>query len=167
MKNNSKFILLVSLLVLSSTLFAIDVRNMTFTPLHNMILPKVDKSILPNGITLYLCEDHTLPVVNVRGIVRTGDVFDPADKLGLAAMTGDLIQSGGAGKYSAKDLDQLLDERGRELYLESWRKQDLIRFGKYLVAWQEKAASDPKFLYFPIPNGQLAANPNLTQNPGF
>jgi len=64
-------------------------------------------------------------------------------------------------------LDNLLDERAREMYLESWRKQDLIRFGKFLVPWQEKAASDPKYLFFPIPNGQLAANPNLVQNPGF
>ena len=67
----------------------------------------------------------------------------------------------------AVTLDNLLDERGREMYLESWRRQDLIRFGKFLNAWQEKAASDPKYLYFPIPNGQVAANPNLTQNPGY
>lgn len=71
-----------------------------------------------------------------------------------------------ASSLASVSLDQLLDERGRELYLESWRKQDLIRFGKYLQAWQEKAASDPKYLFFPIPNGQLAANPNLVQNPG-
>jgi hypothetical protein len=75
--------------------------------------------------------------------------------------------SRGASALASVSLDNLLDERGREMYLESWRKQDLIRFGKYLLPWQEKAASDPKFLYFPIPNGQLAANPNLTQNPGF
>jgi starch-binding outer membrane protein, SusD/RagB family len=74
--------------------------------------------------------------------------------------------SRGASSLASVTLDQLLDERARELYLESWRKQDLIRFGKYLLAWQEKAASDPKYLLFPIPNGQLAANPNLTQNPG-
>lgn len=72
-----------------------------------------------------------------------------------------------ASVLASVTLDQLIDERGRELYLESWRKQDLIRFGKFLLPWQEKAASDPKYLYFPIPNGQLAANPNLTQNPGF
>ena len=65
-------------------------------------------------------------------------------------------------------LDQLLDERGRELYLESWRRQDLIRFGKFLQPMQEKPqASDPKYLLFPIPNQQLAINPNLTQNPGY
>jgi starch-binding outer membrane protein, SusD/RagB family len=75
--------------------------------------------------------------------------------------------SRGASALGSVTLDQLLDERARELYLESWRKQDLIRFGKFLLPWQEKAASDPKYLYFPLPNGQLAANPNLTQNPGF
>ena len=72
-----------------------------------------------------------------------------------------------ASALASVSLDQLLDERGREMYLESWRRQDLIRFGKFLLPWQEKAASDPKYLYFPIPTGQVAANPNLTQNPGY
>lgn len=73
----------------------------------------------------------------------------------------------GATALGTLTLDNLLDERGRELYLESWRRQDLIRFGKFLNAWQEKPQSDPKYLLFPIPNGQLAANPNLVQNPGY
>jgi len=65
-------------------------------------------------------------------------------------------------------LDNLLDERGRELYMEGWRRQDLIRFGKFLTPHQLKTTtSDPKFLLFPIPNQQLAANPNLVQNPGY
>ena len=61
----------------------------------------------------------------------------------------------------------LLDERGRELYWEGWRRQDLVRFGKYLDLWQEKTADDPRNLLFPIPANQLAVNPNLTQNPGY
>ena len=73
-----------------------------------------------------------------------------------------------ASLLASVTLDQLIDERGRELYLESWRRQDLIRFGKLLSSRQEKAyESDPKYLVFPIPNGQLAANPNLVQNPGY
>ncbi len=64
-------------------------------------------------------------------------------------------------------LDQLLDERGRELYWEGWRRQDLIRFGKFLNAWQEKPASTQERLLFPIPNEQLSVNPNLKQNPGY
>ncbi len=65
------------------------------------------------------------------------------------------------------DLNSMLDERGREMYWEGYRRQDLIRFGKFLQAWQEKAASDPRNLLFPIPNSQLAVNANLEQNPGY
>jgi hypothetical protein len=63
--------------------------------------------------------------------------------------------------------DQLLDERGREFYWEGFRRQDLVRFGKFLQPWQEKPEDDPKNLLFPIPNQQLAANANLKQNPGY
>jgi starch-binding outer membrane protein, SusD/RagB family len=73
----------------------------------------------------------------------------------------------GAAALGSVTLDQLLDERGREFYWEGWRRQDLIRFGKFLNAWQEKPASDAKRLLFPIPARSLAANPNLTQNPGY
>lgn len=74
----------------------------------------------------------------------------------------------GATTLGSLTLDNLLDERGREMYTESWRRQDLIRFGKFLQPRQQKPeASDPKYLLFPIPNGQLAANPNLEQNPGY
>ena len=74
----------------------------------------------------------------------------------------------GATPLAVVDLNALLDERGRELYWESWRRQDLIRFGKYLLAWQEKPAdAGTKNLLFPIPSSQLAVNPNLTQNPGY
>ena len=76
--------------------------------------------------------------------------------------------SRGASALSAIDLNILLDERGRELWLECWRRQDLIRFGKFLGEYQEKEyISDPKYLLFPIPNQQLAVNEYLIQNPGY
>jgi hypothetical protein len=74
----------------------------------------------------------------------------------------------GASALASVTLDNLIDERGRELYTESWRRQDLIRFGKFLQPFQEKPqTSDPKYLLFAIPNQQLAVNPNLTPNPGY
>ena len=74
----------------------------------------------------------------------------------------------GATALASVDLNALLDERGRELYWESSRRSDLIRFGKYLLAWQEKSAdAGTKNLLFPIPSSQLAVNPNLSQNPGY
>jgi starch-binding outer membrane protein, SusD/RagB family len=62
----------------------------------------------------------------------------------------------------------MLDERGRELYWEGWRRNDQIRFGTFLNANQYKPSVSPdKCLLFPIPNNDLAANPNLVQNPGY
>ncbi|MGE8290832.1 MAG: RagB/SusD family nutrient uptake outer membrane protein [Sphingobacterium sp.] len=74
----------------------------------------------------------------------------------------------GVTNFTSLTLENLLDERARELYWEGWRRQDLIRFGKFLLAWQEKPAdADPKTLLYPLPNQQLAVNPNLKQNPGY
>ncbi len=75
--------------------------------------------------------------------------------------------SRGATALGSLTLDNLIDERGRELYWESTRRTDLIRFGKFSAAWQEKPASTATQLIFPIPSRSLAANPNLVQNPGY
>ncbi|RFM25929.1 RagB/SusD family nutrient uptake outer membrane protein [Deminuibacter soli] len=73
----------------------------------------------------------------------------------------------GVAPLGTLTLDNLLDERGRELYWEEYRRNDLIRFGKFLTPWQEKPDDDPKYLLLAIPNQQLAVNPNLKQNPGY
>lgn len=72
--------------------------------------------------------------------------------------------------------DYILDERSRELYWEAHRRQDLIRFGKYTGGtynWSWKGngsngiALPSHFNVYPIPTASMAANPNLTQNPGY
>jgi hypothetical protein len=76
--------------------------------------------------------------------------------------------SRGASALASVDLNSLLDERGRELYTEFWRRQDLVRFGKFLTPFYDKPfTSDPTYLIFAIPVQQLAVNPNLSQNPGY
>jgi hypothetical protein len=73
-------------------------------------------------------------------------------------------------------LDFILDERARELHWEAHRRQDLIRFGKYTGgsynwAWKgggsNGIALPAHMKVFPIPAASLAANQNLTQNPGY
>ncbi|UOR05317.1 RagB/SusD family nutrient uptake outer membrane protein [Hymenobacter aerilatus] len=73
----------------------------------------------------------------------------------------------GASAFTTLTLDMLLAERGRELYGESWRRQDMIRFGKFLQARKDKPQSDPKYLIYPIPKSQVDINANITQNPGY
>lgn len=68
------------------------------------------------------------------------------------------------------NLDNLLDERLLELCWEGWRRQDLIRFGKYksLYDGADKVdESDGHTTIFPIPADVRALNQNLTQNPGY
>ncbi|MFN9493952.1 MAG: RagB/SusD family nutrient uptake outer membrane protein [Sphingobacteriales bacterium] len=75
----------------------------------------------------------------------------------------------GASALTTLTLQGLLDERGREMYWEGWRRNDQVRFGTFLngVGSTRPNKSGNERLIFPIPNQQLAVNPNLTQNPGY
>lgn len=73
-------------------------------------------------------------------------------------------------KYTTGTLtmNELLDERGREFAYEMFRREDLIRFGKFQEAWWEKPAdADDHWELFPIPQTVITANPALKQNPGY
>jgi starch-binding outer membrane protein, SusD/RagB family len=65
------------------------------------------------------------------------------------------------------DLAELLDERGRELYTEGWRRNDMIRFGVFKAAKEFKPEGDGHTDLFPIPSSALLSNPGLVQNPGY
>lgn len=73
-------------------------------------------------------------------------------------------------------LNDILDERGRELYWEAHRRTDLIRFNNFTdnKNWSWKGGSqagvqkiDDKYKIYPLPSTDLSANPNLKQNPGY
>lgn len=76
-----------------------------------------------------------------------------------------------AARYTTATLtmDELLAERGREFIFEGKRRTDLIRFGKFTTAswWDHVPTNNPNREIYPIPHTQLAANPNLKQNPGY
>lgn len=64
-------------------------------------------------------------------------------------------------------LDGIYTERGRELWWEGWRRNDAIRFGKFLGARDLKPyTSDVKYVLYPIP-AEALFNSNLNQNPGY
>jgi hypothetical protein len=74
----------------------------------------------------------------------------------------------GSDKYQL-----LLDERSREFINEPWRRNDLIRFGKFenCAKWKTQASpstmSDVRKRVFPIPTGELDANTNWKQNDSY
>lgn len=73
-----------------------------------------------------------------------------------------------AAALASIDLPKLLAERGRELYLETWRRNDMVRYGVFNAPVGERpSASDASRCVFPIPNIALSSNPNLKQNFGY
>lgn len=74
----------------------------------------------------------------------------------------------GVDDFTVLTEENLLAERGRELFAELHRRTDLIRFGRFNDAWWEKDADPSDHVnIFPIPRRQLDSNPNLKQNPGY
>jgi predicted Zn-dependent peptidase len=60
-------------------------------------------------MVVYLLEDHELPLVNVTATMRTGGWLEPQDKIGLAALTGSVMRSGGGGSFTAEQIDEELE----------------------------------------------------------
>jgi hypothetical protein len=75
---------------------------------------------------------------------------------------------GAPALVAAPTLDNVLDERGRELYWEGLRRIDLIRFGKFNDPWTEKGPNTDTYrVLFSIPQLAVDSNPNLKQNKGY
>jgi zinc protease len=85
-------------------------KDLKFPPLGPIRIPKVATFTLPNGMKLYLLEDHELPMIHGVAQVRTGNLFDPADKIGLATMTGMVIRTGGTRTKTGEQLDEQLED---------------------------------------------------------
>jgi len=83
--------------------------DLKFPALRPIRIPKVATFTLPNGMKLYLLEDHELPIIHGVAQVRTGNLFDPADKIGLATMTGMVMRTGGTRTKTGEQLDEQLE----------------------------------------------------------
>jgi len=79
-----------------------------------------------------------------------------------------LRASRNASTLASVTLTELLKERGRELYLEGWRRNDMVRYGVFNDPVQERSVrSDAYKVVYPIPTVSLSSNPNLKQNFGY
>ena len=97
------------LFALGALVWAGDPLGLKFPPLRPVSIPHVETCTLSNGLRLYLLEDHELPVVSGLALVRTGNLFELPDKVGLATVTGILMRSGGAGAKTGNQLDEALE----------------------------------------------------------
>jgi hypothetical protein len=124
---------------------------------------------MSNDFVIFRLSDVILSLAEAR--FRLGETAEA-----LALVNQIRARAGNLSPFTTLTEENLLAERGREMYVEMTRRQDLIRFKKYGDAWWPFAGMNrPKKVHdagsfleiFPIPAPQLLANPLLKQNPGY
>lgn len=88
----------------------LDPDELKYPPLHEVVVPEVQRVTLPNGMRLFLLEDHELPLVYVSALIRVGSIYEPADKVGLADITGEVMRTGGTTSKTGDELDEELEQ---------------------------------------------------------
>lgn len=77
-------------------------------------LPPIQKQKLANGLSVWIVEQHEVPLAQINLIVRAGAGADPVGKYGLASMTANMLDEGAGGK-SALELADAIEFLGAQL----------------------------------------------------
>lgn len=107
-------IFLVFMLVFLSPVKAEQAKHYTdlkLPPLPEIKIPEYTRYQLDNGLTVFLMEDHELPLVSGQALIKTGDRLEPASQVGLAGIMGEVMRSGGTKIHPADQLNELLEFR--------------------------------------------------------
>ena len=102
-------------------------------------------------------------LMKAEALLRLGDAAN------ALPLVNEVRQRSNATPLTTLTLQNLEDERGREFLWEGCRRTDMIRFGDYFTGtWPFKTTQTESFhKVYPIPNEQIVANPNLSQNSGY
>ena len=95
-----------------------QVSNWKQIPIHPLppFHPQEPKRIeLPNGMVVFLQEDHELPLIRGTARIRGGSREEPADKIGLVQIYGEAWRTGGTPSQTGDQLDDFLEARGARI----------------------------------------------------
>jgi zinc protease len=84
-------------------------RNLKYPPLRQVQIPEPATFTLSNGMRIFLLEDHELPLIRGLAMIHTGNLFDPAEKRGLADFTAAVMRSGGTHAKTGDQIDEELE----------------------------------------------------------
>jgi zinc protease len=86
----------------------VDPNRIRFKPL-SFEPPQAHRLRLENGLILYILPDKELPLVKIKVVVRTGSMYDPAGREGLAELTATMMKTGGIAGMSGNAVDETLE----------------------------------------------------------
>jgi zinc protease len=70
---------------------------------------------LPNGMVIFLQEDHELPLIDGSIRIRGGSQLEPAAKVGLVDLYGEVWRTGGTKTQTGDQLDDYLEARAAKV----------------------------------------------------
>lgn len=91
--------------------------ELEYPPLPEFEIPQPTIEELDNGMTVVLLEDHELPLVRMTALLRAGSRYESADKTALAAITAEVMRTGGTGSKSGDEIDDFLEARAATIEL--------------------------------------------------
>jgi zinc protease len=80
---------------------------------NNFQVPKYEKFKLKNGLTVYLMEQHEVPLINVSAVFDAGSIQD-GERFGMASLTADGLLFG-TKKYTKAQIEEMTDFVGANL----------------------------------------------------
>jgi zinc protease len=83
----------------------------------DFVPPRVSESVLPNGVTVLVIEQHRLPLISVRVVSHWGSSSVPPSQAGLPRMTL-AAMAAGPSAHGAKELAQAFADLGGSLRIE-------------------------------------------------
>lgn len=89
--------------------YARHYKELEYSKLGDIRIPEVQRVTLANGMQLFLLEDHELPLIRASARIRVGSIYEPADKIGLAAITGTVMRTGGTTSKTGDEIDEELE----------------------------------------------------------
>ncbi|HMF89266.1 MAG TPA: pitrilysin family protein, partial [Candidatus Angelobacter sp.] len=108
-------------------------------PLHPFKPQQPRRVVLPNGLVIFLQEDHELPLINGTIRIRGGSRDEPAEKAGLVDLYGGAWRTGGTTSKTGDQLDDFLESRAA-------RVETLGRADSTVIGWSSlKDDFDPVF----------------------
>ena len=92
-----------------------DWQQITIPPLPAFHPQEPKRFVLPNGMVIFLEEDHELPLIDGVARIRGGSRSEPADKTGLVDMYGEVWRTGGTKSQTGDQLDDYLEIRAAKV----------------------------------------------------
>src|SRR5450631_861318 len=116
---SSSFLLTLTLIVCAApptaAAQATDWKQIKISPLP-AFRPEEPKRIeLPNGMVIFLQVDHELPLIDGIARIRGGSRSEPAAKIGLTDIYGEVWRTGGTKDQTGDQLDDYLEVRAAKV----------------------------------------------------